>query len=309
MRGFLRRIGHHFSLLWKSAKKFDRDHGFFLASGITFNVLIYLIPFTLLMFAMVGKYLYDDQEIIHHIRGYLRSFAPSIDPTVMKNLFDLVQNREVVGILGIGGLVWVSTLVFSALRTALNMVFGVKKGRTILRGLGTDLLMIFWAGVLLLLSMVLTSLVTLIQQFGERLPFVIPVLIGPTLRWVLKYFLPFGFTFLTFFLIYKIIPNAKVHTLSALKAALFASLGWETAKHLFGWYTTHLSRYSVIYGSLSTLIIFFFWVYYSAAILLMGGEFADLLDQERNLPAVDSRQPAQKETRKVGMYADKELVH
>jgi YihY family inner membrane protein len=294
----LRRIGHHLSILWRSAKKFDQDHGFFLASGITFNILIYLVPFTLLLLAMVGKYLYDDQEVIHHIRSYLRSFAPSIDPAVMKNLFDLVQNHDVVGFLGVGALVWVSTMVFSALRTALNMVFHVEKGRTILRGLGIDLLMIFLAGVLLLLSMVLTSLITLIQEFGERLPFVIPVIIGPTLRWVLKYLLPFGFTYLTFSLIYKIIPNTKVHTLSALKAALFASLGWETAKHLFGWYTTHLSRYSVIYGSLSTLIIFFFWVYYSAAILLVGGEFACLLDREKNPPAVHPRKPDQKETRK-----------
>ncbi len=297
-QNILSRIGHPFSLLWKSAKKFDQDHGFFLASGITFNVLIYLIPFTLLMLAMLGKYLYNDQEIIHHIRGYLRSLAPSIDPTVMKNLFDLVQNRDVVGFLGIGGLVWVSTLVFSALRTALNMVFRVEKGRTVFRGLGIDLLMIFLAGVLLLLSMVLTSLVTLIQEFGETLPFAIPVIMGPTLRWILKYLLPFGFTYLTFFLIYKIIPNVKVHTLSAIKAALFASLGWETAKHLFGWYATHLSRYSVIYGSLSTLIICFFWVYYSAAILLVGGEVAYFLDGERNPPPIDPRQPVQKETRK-----------
>ena len=65
-----------------------------------------------------------------------------------------------------------------------------------------------------------------------------------------------------------------------LKAALFASLLWETAKHLFGWYATHLTRYSVIYGSLSTLIIFFFWVYYSAAILLIGGELACLMEKE-----------------------------
>jgi membrane protein len=56
---------------------------------------------------------------------------------------------------------------------------------------------------------------------------------------------------------------------------------WELAKHLFGWYVTHLTRYSVIYGSLSTLIIFFFWIYYSAAILLLGGEFAFLIDLQR----------------------------
>jgi membrane protein len=267
----------HLHLLLNAAKKFNQDHGFFLASGITFNLLMYLIPFTMLLLAMIGTYLYNDQKVLNHIRDYLRRFTPSIDLTVMENLFELIQNRQIVGILGIAGLIWISTWVFGSLRTALNIVFRVEKSRGFFRGLGIDLSMIFLAGILLLLSMILTPIITVIDQFGGALPFVL----GPGLQWILKYLVPFGFTYVTFFLIYKIIPNTKVDVLSILKAALFAGLLWEFAKHLFGWYAAHLTRYSVIYGSLSTLIIFFFWVYYSAAILLLGGEFAFLIELKR----------------------------
>ncbi|RPJ11071.1 MAG: YihY family inner membrane protein, partial [Deltaproteobacteria bacterium] len=128
-------------------------------------------------------------------------------------------------------------------------------------------------------SMFLTSAIAFIQ--GYPYPFRLPIDIGPILQWVLKYALPLVFTFWIFFLIYKIVPNRKIHFKTALKAAFFAGFLWETAKQLFGWYVLHLSRFSVVYGSLSALAIFFIWIYYSAAILLLGGEVASLMEEGR----------------------------
>ena len=193
----------------------------------------------------------------------------------MQNLATIIQDRKIVSALGIGGLIWTSALIFSSLRTALNIVFQVEKGRSLLRGTAVDFLMIFLAGFLLLLSMVLTSGVAIIQTFR-----VFPFLdIGSVMHLILRYLLPLAFTFLMSFLIYKISPNKKVLSMPALQAALFTSLLWETAKHLFGWYVLLSPRFSMLYGSLSTLAIFFFWIYYSATILLLGGEIAFVLEK------------------------------
>ena len=81
-----------------------------------------------------------------------------------------------------------------------------------------------------------------------------------------------------FFLIYKIVPNKKIPWKPALQAACFSSLLWEVAKQLFGWYVTHLGKFSMVYGSLSTMAVLFLWIYYSSAILILGGEIAFLLD-------------------------------
>ena len=232
-------------LLWQALKKFNEDNGFFLSSGITFNILINLIPFILLLSALVGMYLYNDQEVLDHIHAYLRDMAPAFDPKVMGNLMDVIQNRKIVGILGFVGLLWFSTWVFSSLRIALNIVFRVEKSRGLLRGIGIDLLMIFLAGILLLVSLILSSLVTFLQGYQGQ----IPVAIGPTIQWSLKYVLPFFLTFCMFFLMYKVIPHTKVHFKSALQAALFAGLFWELAKHLFGWYVVHLAA-----------VLYFLWL-------------------------------------------------
>jgi membrane protein len=277
-----KKILKNFGLLWQALRKFNDDNGFFLSSGITFNILINLIPFILLLLALVGTYLYNDQEVLDHIRAYLRNVAPTLDPKIMENLMGLIQSRRIVGILGFVGLLWFSTWVFSSLRIALNIVFRAEKSRGMLWGIGVDLLMILLAGILLLVSMILSSMVTFLQGYHGQ----IPVAMGPTIQWVLKYLLPFFLSYCMFVLVYRIIPNKKVHFTSALQAALFASLLWELTKHLFGWYIVHLATYSIFYGSLSTVIIFVLWVYYSSTILVVGGEFAYFLEEDRQRSTV-----------------------
>jgi len=273
VKGFNKRL----RILWDALRKFDNDHGFFLSSGITFSFLLCLIPILLLLLAFLGTYLYSDREVLNYLRHYLENAFPSLDPRIMRNILRIIRDRKIVGVVGIGGLVWTSTWVFSSLRTALNIVFQTNKGQSILRGKAVDLLMIFLAGIFLIISMVFTSAINIVQGYRVS-PFLDMV---PLIRIILKYVIPFFFTFWMCFLIYKIIPNKKVYFKPALQAALFTSLFGEVAKHLFSWYILHLGRFSMVYGSLSTLAIFFLWIYYSSAIILLGGEVAFLLEKRR----------------------------
>jgi membrane protein len=273
----LKKIFKNFSLLWQTLKKFNDDNGFFLSSGIAFNILLNLIPFILLLSALLGTYLYNDQEVLDYIHAYLRDVAPALDPKITSNLMDVIQNRQIVGILGFVGLLWFSTWVFSSLRIAFNIVFRIENSRRMLRGIAVDLLMILLVGILLLVSMILSSVVSFLPGYQGR----ISVALGPTIQWILKYLLPFFLTVCMFFLIYQIIPNKRVHFQSALQAAFFTGLLWELAKHLFTWYVVHLAKYSIFYGSLSTLVIFILWVYYSSMILLVGAELAYFLEEDR----------------------------
>jgi membrane protein len=278
----LKKILKSFGLLWQALRKFNDDNGFFLSSGITFNILINLIPFIMLLLALVGAYLYNDQEVLNYIHAYFREVAPALDPKIMENLPDVIQNRKIVGILGFAGLLWFSTCVFGSLRIALNIVFRVEKSGGMLRGIGIDLLMVYLAGILLLASMIFSSVVTFLQGYQGQ----ILVAIGPTIQWILKYLVPFFLTVGMFFLIYKIIPDKWIHFKSAIQAALFTGLLWELAKHLFAWYVVHLAEYSFFYGSLSTLVVFVLWVYCSSAILIVGGEFAYFLEEDRQSSTV-----------------------
>lgn len=89
----------------------------------------------MLLLALVGTYLYNDQAVLNHISAYFRDVAPTVDPKIMGNLMELIQNRRIVGILGFVGLLWTFTWVFSSLRIALDTVFRAKKSRGMLRGI------------------------------------------------------------------------------------------------------------------------------------------------------------------------------
>lgn len=267
-------------LFWGAMRNFHRDHGFLLSSAIAFNFLICIIPIILLLLSLIGQYLYTSREILNHITYYFQNVVPSLDSQIMRSIMRVIRHRKIVGVLGIGGLIWTSTWVFSSLRTVLNIVFQIGRDRNVVRGKTVDLFMVLSAGIFLLMSMALTSVITFIQG-SHFIPYVDMRVIT---RFVLKYLAPFLFTFWMSFLIYKIIPNRRIHFRSAFQAALFTSLMWELAKQFFAWYVLHVGRFSMVYGSLSTLAIFFLLIYYSSAILILGGEITFLIEKKRTQP-------------------------
>lgn len=268
-------------LSWTAIRKFGRDKGFFLAAALAFSILLSLIPLGLLFLSIMGTWLARDADVAAHLGQYFTTWAPTLDPQTRENLLGIVRHRRIVGVLGLAGLVWTSTMVFSSLRISLNVIFGVLRSRDTLRALAVDILMIIITGSMLLCSMFLTSWISVLQRFGERH---IPQ-VGPLASFLLKYPVPLFFTVLMCFLVYKIAPNRRMPIVPSLKAAFFTGLLWETAKQFFGWYVLHLSRYSLVYGSLSTAAIFVLWIYYSAVIFLLGAEIAHLIER----PHGDSR--------------------
>jgi membrane protein len=274
------RVAGNFYLFLDALKRFNEDHCFLLSSGIAFVLLLCIIPLLLLVLALIGTFLLSDQEVLNYISEYLKDMFPSLDPRITENILEIVQDRRIVGILGIGGLLWTSTWVFSSLSSALNIIFRVENDRSLLRGKAIDLFMLLLAGTLLLMSMALSSVITLFQGYLFKFPLDYGFIFQP----ILRYLIPFLLTFCMFFLIYKIAPHKRIRTVIALKSTLVATILWEVAKQLFGWFILHIGRFSVLYGSLSTLAIFLLWIYYTSAIFLLGGEIASLLEQEESIP-------------------------
>src|SRR4030042_4196971 len=91
------RVSSKFRLFLDALKKFNEDHCFLLSSGIAFALLLCLIPLLLLVLALIGTYLFSDQEVLNHISDYLTYMFPSLDPKIMKTILEIVQDRRIVG--------------------------------------------------------------------------------------------------------------------------------------------------------------------------------------------------------------------
>jgi len=262
-------------LLGSALMKFDRDRGFFLASGIAFQGLLCLVPFVLLLLSFAGSYLFADNRVADQLGRYFEQAAPALDPVVRRDLFQVVSHRGTFGVVGTIGLIWIAMTIFGWLRIALNTIFGVPKARGTLRGLGLDLVMIMLSGSAFLVSVGLTAFFEYLRRLGSPL---LSAASGRLLNVALAYIVPFLVTLLICFLIYRIVPDRRVSARAAIRGALFTGVLWEAAKHLFALYVSVFGRYSIVYGSLGAAAILLVWIYYSAAVLLLGAEVTALLD-------------------------------
>jgi len=91
----------------------------------------------------------------------------------------------------------------------------------------------------------------------------------------INFIVSFGVTTLLFALIYKILPDAKVHWRDVWVGALVTALLFTLGKAALGWYLGRPGTTST-YGAAGSFVALLLWVYYSAQILFLGAEFTQV---------------------------------
>lgn len=78
--------------------------------------------------------------------------------------------------------------------------------------------------------------------------------------------------FLLLLLIYKFIPGHKQSLKKQIPGALIATLGWYLISFFFSIYIEAFNGFSIMYGSLTTIVLAMMWVYFCMYIILIGAE-------------------------------------
>ncbi|MBR2935048.1 MAG: YihY/virulence factor BrkB family protein [Oscillospiraceae bacterium] len=103
-------------------------------------------------------------------------------------------------------------------------------------------------------------------------------------RW-LRYLLLFCFVMLLVLALYRLgTPKQYVHLPSMLVSSLLCSGSLVGASVLFSWFIGLSSRYSLLYGSLASIIILLLWLYLCGTILLLGAVFLHIRTQKHPKP-------------------------
>jgi membrane protein len=121
------------------------------------------------------------------------------------------------------------------------------------------------------------TLITIIDLLPEVL---IPIGNGISLdhsnlyKWI-NATVPWVLSFLTFWGLYKFIPNTLVKWHYALWGAVFSSVIWNIATNIFSWViSSGIANYEKLYGSLGAVIAFLTWIYITATITLIGAHLS-----------------------------------
>ncbi|MQA91152.1 MAG: YihY family inner membrane protein [Gemmatimonas sp.] len=271
VRRTLRSTGDFAARVWHRA---GDDDIFFLAGGISFNLLLAAIPFLLLLIAVFGYVLKariadPEAAAVEYVLRVLPS-SPEVIGYTRQVVGQVVGQRTGVGVVGILLLIWVSTRLIGSLRSALRAVFDIREDRGIVAGKIFDAKMVVVAGTLFVANTAITVALEAVQTYGMEM-------LGLTrsgeviaIQAAYAQILAYGFIFLMFVLIYRYLPARRIPWRIALIAATFTGVAFEVLKSVFAWYVANLANLSP-YGTLATLILLVFWIYYSAVVFVLGG--------------------------------------
>ena len=96
--------------------KFNKDDGFFLASGVAFSLLICIIPLILIVFSFVGFSLSSSAELWEKLVLYLKSLIPVSSESIISNTQALIRDRKLIGLIGLIAAAFTATRLFAAIR-------------------------------------------------------------------------------------------------------------------------------------------------------------------------------------------------
>ena len=265
--------------IWRKA---TRDQVFFLASGITFNVLVTIVPLLLLTISILGTLVESSTAARQQILTFIERAMPLASSQAEGLLFSLVEDKGFLGLIGLIGLIWASTRLFGSLRTVLEVIFEIppEDRLGIVQGKIHDVKMVVLVGTLFLLTISLTTSLQWVQNYGVN----ILGLDAYNLSWFTTLgsaLLAFAITYLMFYIVYRYAPDRWIPRSDAALAALFSGVLFELAKQVFVAYLAEFERFLVLYGSFTNIVVVAFWVYYSSIVFILGGELARIAQIHR----------------------------
>lgn len=265
--------------IWRKA---SRDQIFFLASGITFNVLVTIVPLLLLSISILGTLVESSTAAREQILTFIQRTMPLASAQAESLLYSLVEDRGILGIIGLVGVIWASTRLFGSLRTVLEIIFEIppEDRLGIVQGKFHDVKMVLLVGTLFLLTLSLTTALRWVRNYGIGF-FGLDAYNISWFTTIASALLAFAITYLMFYIIYRYAPDRWIPRTDAALAALFSGALFELAKQLFVAYLSEFSRFLELYGSFTNLVVVSFWVYYSSLVFLLGGELARIAQVHR----------------------------
>ena len=78
--------------------------------------------------------------------------------------------------------------------------------------------------------------------------------------------------FVILLLMYRFVPGHKQGVKKQIPGALIATFGWYLISLFFSIYLDTFRGFSVMYGSLTTIVLAMMWVYFCMYIILVGAE-------------------------------------
>jgi len=263
---------------WQFSKRvlshFVDNKGLLLAGSLAYNTLLSVIPLATVLLIGLSEF-FDDAQLKRILSTEFAVVVPGNSNWLTNEVSNILAARGVIGILGLLIMLFFSSLAFKMLEDALSVIFVRVPPRPNKRSKLVSFLRPYGFVVLVGLGlMVITTLVVVLEVLAESrfgMFFGYTWSLGATVNFLLRFsgFLGLVMLCTTF---YRALPPAKVSFRRALVGGFFAALLWDVVRRILVWYFSSISMVSVLYGSLTTVIVLLLTLEVAAVIILLGGQ-------------------------------------
>lgn len=185
----------------------------------------------------------------------------------------IARPASAAGLLSLLVFLWAASGMMGAIRRGLEAAMGVTQGRPVVRSKLVDLALVGATAMLVLVSVGIGFVAQFMDQLVAKLSTAIGFE-GDLVAQAIAFCLPFPIWIGTALLLYRFVPAAGLRVSAALAGAVVTALlvlGISLAADII---SAKTADWSVIYGSLTSVLVFLYSVYLYASALLFGASVA-----------------------------------
>src|SRR5437764_15252690 len=272
-------FGNAFGLLKQTGQEFLEDKAPQLGAALAYYTVFSLAPLILVLLAAIGIIFRDDpagawNKITQQMSYFLDQSAVQIVQNIAQKASQSGKGL-IATIIGVVLALFGASGVFGQLQDALNTIWGVKAkpGRGVWGFLRSRFLSFTMIGGVCFLLLVSLTLESVLKLFSHYVQSVLPG--GIVIAMSVYLIFDFGVVILLFAIIFKFLPDVKIHWRDVWIGAVMTAIFFGIGKWALGLYLGSGAAGSA-YGAASSLITLLLWVYYSSQILLFGAEFTQV---------------------------------
>lgn len=196
----------------------------------------------------------------------------------------LAQNAAASSVLSVSVItfLWSASNGMVGIIKGLDTIYRTKKRRGIIRVRLISVVYLFSFSVALVITAVtLVFSSSVYRLLLSKVPDVIAILL-------INFKSLFGFLLLIlfFWLLFNTFPRKSIKLKNNFFGAIFSAAGWVLFSFFFSIFVDNFSNFSVVYGSLATLIVLMVWLYTCMYILFLGAEVSVWFEENTVIPDI-----------------------
>ena len=251
------------------------------SAALTYYLLFAIFPLLIFISTLLGLLELD----IAYITSVLEPLFPADVLNVVRSYLEYVSANPSRQLLWFSLVfsIWFPMRASGCLMHSLRKAFGRSAPESLWRSQLRILLFTVWLIVVIAVTLCLVVVGRTVLEFVGRFVSVTEAFIT---AWSSLRFVVLALIMVVTLVVLYMLSQGQRRPLREVLPGVASSLAaWMVLSMAFSYYVEHVGQYSVLYGSIATVIVVLLWLYMSGQVLILGAEFSAALTEAKKTAA------------------------